>query len=172
MFEENLWAGDGLACQSLRTQSSRSIYVRKVTLGSKGCRLEYPEGGMCVCRQGHISICKRVSTRVQVCVFACVDACACVCMNGAPTLHPEIRGQLLWCFAKGQGAVRETQDQEGVRCPDDALEHDCRPSWGPWTFLSWCTLATLLVLSGAELGEQRALAGCLQAWACPSSAPC
>lgn len=44
----------------------------------------------CVCaRMYNIGICIRVSTCVHVGVFACLDACACVCMNGASTLHPE-----------------------------------------------------------------------------------
>lgn len=58
--------------------------------------------------------------------------------------------------------MRHARYQEGVRCPDDGLMRDCGLSWGP----------CMLVLSGAELGEQRALPGSLQAWACPSSAPC
>lgn len=119
MFEENHWAGDGLACQSLRTQSSRSIYVREVTLGSKGCRLEYPEGGMCVCRHVHISICIRVSTCVHVCVFACVDACACVCMNGASTLHPEDQdpwpASLVLC--EGPGSSERSTGPRGSEVP-------------------------------------------------------
>lgn len=82
-----------------------------------------------MCRQVHISIAIRVSTRVQVCVFACV------CMNGASTVTLRSVASFSGA-AKGQGAVRETQDQEGVRCPDDALE--ARPAGAspePWTSL-------------------------------------